>query len=91
MSRKLSLVEISGGEKSMRKFDIGIILTCALVLPAIATHLILEKLGTMGYIVNSDIWIEITKVLLGIWGTLLGFIVTALSIILAIGNSPLRA
>ena len=72
----------------MRKLDIGIILTCAFALPAIAAHLIVEKLGTMGYIINSNIWIEITKVLLGIWGTLLGFIITALSIILAIGNSP---
>ena len=37
--------------------------------------------------IDNNFWVENIKTLLGIWGTLLGFIVTALSIILAIGNN----
>ena len=72
----------------MKKLDIGIILICTIVLPSIASRIILCKLSNMNYLIKSEVWLEITKVLLGVWGTLLGFIVTALSIILAIGNSP---
>ncbi|MFR6346423.1 MAG: hypothetical protein ACLUN9_06550 [Enterocloster aldenensis] len=72
----------------MKKIDVTIILVSTLILPIAISHVILLRLDAIGYLIECKIWVEIVKTLLGIWGTLLGFIVTALSIILAIGNSP---
>lgn len=72
----------------MKKIDIGIIFGTTILLPALICGVISKILINKGYLIESNVWIEIIKSLLGIWGTLLGFIVTALSIILAIGNSP---
>lgn len=72
----------------MKKIDVTIILVSTLFLPIVISHVILLRLDSIGYLIECKIWIEIVKTLLGIWGTLLGFIVTALSIILAISNSP---
>lgn len=72
----------------MKKVDQCIIFASSILLPVIISICILLRMRIIDYVIVTETWVEIIKVLLGVWGTLLGFIVTALSIILAIGNSP---
>lgn len=57
------------------------------VLIAVACYIIINKLCIKyEFVIDKCIGIDDFKTILGIWGTLLGFLITAVSILLTLGN-----
>jgi len=64
-----------------------LISTIPLILSIITSWIILFCLGKIEYKINDTVMIDIVKMMLGIWGTLLGFIITAVSILIGFNGS----
>lgn len=65
-----------------------IIITCFInVLPVAITYFLIRHLDILKYDYSVYDGVETTETLLGVWSTLLGFMITAVSILLTIGDS----
>ena len=61
----------------------------SIILGLIMAYVICTKMKVGKFVFTVSNMIEISKVMLGIWGTLLGFIVTAESILVAFGKGTI--
>lgn len=68
------------------KKDKGIIFIVSFIVPVLVCVLISNYFIKIEYNVCTFDGVEITKTLLGVWATLLGFIITAASILLTMGG-----
>lgn len=68
------------------KRDKGIIFVISFIVPLLFCFLFNKYLQKIGYNIKDFAGVEIIKTLLGIWATLLGFIITATSILLTMGG-----
>ncbi len=69
------------------KFDRVIITIISIGIPLILACLLIRRLDNLNYNYADFNGIEIVKTLLGVWSTLLGFMITAVSILLSVNEN----
>jgi|GEM_PF-912330 len=72
-------------KKQMKAMSLICILP--LVISCAISWLIVLLAKRAGYVIDCVVMIEIVKTMLGIWGTLLGFIITAVSILIGFNGN----
>lgn len=53
--------------------------------------MIFNVMRNNGFVINVENMIDVSKVMIGVWGTLLGFIITAESILVAFSNGTITS
>jgi hypothetical protein len=66
--------------------DKGFIFFFSICMPTVVSKVLSEYLHKINYNLLNTNGVEIIKTLVGIWGTLLGFIITAVSILITING-----
>ena len=71
--------------KSKRKHLLRrtLLATGSIAFGILVAYIICNEMERCGFLINASNMIEVSKVMVGIWGTLLGFIITAESILVA--------
>ena len=69
------------------KIDKLIISLISLIIPLFLASQLVSKINAQGFQYSYVQGVELLKTLLGVWNTLLGFMITSVSILLAVGNN----
>lgn len=61
------------------------------IIGIVVAQLICQEIKNQEWEINAANMIEVSKIMIGVWGTLLGFIITAESILVAFGNGTITS
>lgn len=73
------------------KIDKSIVTFISLFIPLIITYILISQLDGRKYNYTSFEGVKIAESLLGVWSTLLGFMMTAVSILITLGGNSFLA
>jgi len=63
----------------------------SIIVGGLVSYMIFNVMRNNGFVINVENMIDVSKVMIGVWGTLLGFIITAESILVAFSNGTITS